>query len=206
MPSANQLTTKTRVKSRLQITSTQFDDLFDFLIAATSDKIEQMTGRTFLATTYTNELYDGSDVYNDRQSIIVMNNAPVLNFELLEYKAGNNTNPTWFDYTENDYDVNETSGIIYMFGELPRGKQNVRMTYQAGFKIDFTNLYSTTQHTLPYDITEVCEEVVTRIFKKRDSEGRSSESFQESSVTWNDNVFTKENLATINNYRRVQPW
>lgn len=56
--------------------------------------------------------------------------------------------------------------------------------------------------TLPADLVEVCEEAVTRIFKRRESEGRSSETFQESSINWNKSVFTDEDLRTIRNYRR----
>lgn len=165
-----------------------------------------MTGRTFLATTYASELYDGSDEYDDRLGVIVVNNAPVLTLTAFQYKTGNNETPTWVDFSENDYDIKDSNGIIYMNGLLPRGKQNIRISYQAGFLINFsdtTTLYSSTQHTLPFDITEVCEEAVTRLFKKRDSEGRASESFQESSITWEKGIFTPENITTINNYRRV---
>lgn len=55
---------------------------------------------------------------------------------------------------------------------------------------------------LPADLVEVCEEAVVRIFKRRDSEGRASETFQETSITWNKTVFTDEDLRTIKNYRR----
>lgn len=56
--------------------------------------------------------------------------------------------------------------------------------------------------SLPLDLVEVCEEVVVRIFKRRESEGRQSEGFNESQITWTEGVYTKENLATIKNYRR----
>lgn len=55
---------------------------------------------------------------------------------------------------------------------------------------------------LPEELVELCEEAVARIFKRRDSEGRLSETFQESSITWTKSVFTDEDLATIRNYRR----
>lgn len=56
--------------------------------------------------------------------------------------------------------------------------------------------------TLPADLVEVCEAVTVRIFKRRDSDGRTSESFQESSITWTEGVFTKEDRITVMNYRR----
>lgn len=198
------LTTKERVKSRLDITATTFDGLINALISATTARIEKMAGRRFKQTAYSQELYDGSDIYGTTLAILVANNGPMTELPVLEYKAGSNTDPTWYTYSENDYDVNLDMGVIYMNGTLPRGKRNVRLTYTAGYVIDFTSSYDVgVTHTLPAEITEVCEEVVVRLFKRRDSEGRTNESFQESSITWSDGVFTEENVATIRNYRRT---
>ena len=55
---------------------------------------------------------------------------------------------------------------------------------------------------LPADLVDVCERAVVLLFKRRDSEGKSSETFQESSISYRDDVFTKEMQATIRNYRR----
>lgn len=55
---------------------------------------------------------------------------------------------------------------------------------------------------LPADLVEVAEEAVVRIFKRRESEGRTSETFGTSSITWAKSVFTDEDLGTIRNYRR----
>jgi hypothetical protein len=202
------LTDKSRIKTRLGIdlTVTSFDEVIDSIIAATTTRMEQMAGRRFLATTYTEELYDGSDAYGDAQSIIIVNNAPVLTLTKFEYKTGSNSSPTWVEFSEDDYDINERNGIIFM--KLPRGRMNLRLSYQAGYLINFsdtTTFYSTTQHTLPYDLTEVCEEVVVRIFKRRDSDGKQSESFNASTITWTDKVFSPEHVTTINNYRRIVP-
>ncbi len=56
--------------------------------------------------------------------------------------------------------------------------------------------------SLPLDLVEVAEKAVVRTFKKRNSEGRTSEGFQDSQITWAEEVFTKEDLATIKNFRR----
>lgn len=56
--------------------------------------------------------------------------------------------------------------------------------------------------TLPMELVDLCERVVVYLFKKRESEGKTSESFQESSITWRDNMFTPDMRATIKNYRR----
>lgn len=270
------ITTKARVKGRLQITSTSFDDLFDNLILSVTARIEQMCGRRFIQGTYTNELHDGSDIYGARRKMLIAKNAPVQAVSSVEYKTGLNTNPTWRSYTANDYDVDLFSGILHIKGYLPSGKQNIRITYTGGFSgysigvnnfwffnvtptgtvngtndtftlsetatqvivyadgirlasanVSFTagesefqilnnfqpfstisvdylreNAAGDSDFYLPADLVEVCEEAVVRLFKRRDSEGRAQESFQESSITWNASIFTKENLATIKNYRR----
>jgi hypothetical protein len=55
---------------------------------------------------------------------------------------------------------------------------------------------------LPFDLVDVCERGVSATFKRRESEGRKSETFQESSITWRDSIFTDEDRAIIKNYRR----
>lgn len=56
--------------------------------------------------------------------------------------------------------------------------------------------------SLPADLVEVAEAAAIRIFKRRDSEGRTSEGFQESQITWAKGVFTEEDQATLRAYRR----
>lgn len=267
------LTTKARVKTRLGLTSTGFDDLLDTLILAVTDRMERMANRRFMLSTWTNELYDGVDPYDTRRTTLILKNAPVANIASIEYKSGFNSNPTWTPYTVDDYDTDLDAGILY-FVRLPDGRRNIRVTYTAGYSgysigivmvwvfnatptgtVDRTNRvftlpvsasqvvvyadgvrvapenythaadtitfdegaqpYSTisvdylpavadggSYPNLPMDIVEVCEEAVVRLFKKRESEGRSSETFQESSITWEKDVFTRENVATIKNFRR----
>jgi hypothetical protein len=55
---------------------------------------------------------------------------------------------------------------------------------------------------LPADLVDVCERAVIYLFKMRDMEGRTTESFQESSVTWRQTMFTDEMKSIIRNYRR----
>lgn len=57
-------------------------------------------------------------------------------------------------------------------------------------------------YNLPADLVDVCERAVVYLFKSRDNEGKTSESFQESSITWRDSIFNAEMRATIKNYRR----
>jgi len=271
------LTTKERVKDRLSISTTDFDDLIDNLILAVTDRIQQMTGRRFIQATYTNEMHDGSDLFGSQRSIIILKNGPVQSVASLEYKAGLTTTPNWTTLQQDWYDVDIENGMIHHHGVLPRGRRNLRVTYTGGFSgyslgisnfwlfnvvptgavngvnLTFTlpeaadqvivyvdgmreiasNVTFTTggtsftlasgrapfstiavdykrtvgsgdpdQSNLPADLVDVCERAVVHLFKKRESEGKKTESFQESSITWQKGIFDIEMLATIRNYRR----
>ncbi|MER0170354.1 MAG: hypothetical protein DU489_07070 [Nitrosomonas sp.] len=273
---SNALTTKARVKDRLKITTTNFDDLIDNLIVSITARMEAMTNRQFTLATYTEEIHDGSDFYGSLRGMLITKNAPVGNVSLIEYKAGSNTTPNWTTIDPDDYDVDYDAGLIHFAYGLPRGKRNIRITYTAGWDgydvglssywnfnvtptgtVDGSNLtftlpenaselvvyvdgvressanvtftadtdtftlaggrapYSTISvdyketlatatgdPVLPAELVDVCERAVIHLFKKRDSEGRSSEGFGESSIVWEKAVFNEEMLATIKNYRR----
>lgn len=270
------LTTKERIKDRLTLVGTGFDDLLNNLILAITARIEALCDRRFIQATYTNELHDGSDLYGSCRDILITRNAPIAAITSVEYKTGSNTSPVWTAFTEDDYDADEQLGLLYFSAPLPRGKRNIRLTYTAGFSgysigvnnfwffnitptgtvngvnltftlpedasqvivyvdgmreasanVTFTtgtatftlaagrapsstivvdylreNAAEDSDLSLPLEVVEVCEKAVVRTFKKRDAEGRTSESFAESSVTWDEQVFTDEDRATLRNYRR----
>lgn len=270
------ITTKERVKERMQITVTTFDDLLDRLILSVTARIEQMTGRRFIQATYNNEIHDGSDVSGGVRTHLIVKNAPLQTVSSVQYNAGSNSSPSWQSFDEDDYYTDLEAGIITFPDGLPSGFRNIRVTYTGGFSgysigvnnfwlfnvvptgtvngtnrtftlpedasqvivypdglreasanVTFTtgtdsftlavgrapsstiavdylreNAAEDADVYLPEDLVEVCEEAVVRIFKRRDSEGRTSETFQESSITWSKSVFTTEDVATIRNYRR----
>jgi hypothetical protein len=271
------LTTKALVKDRLQITATTFDDVIDNMILAVTARIEQMTGRRYIQGTFTNELHDGSDVYGHPRIYLIVKNAPLQSVTSIEYKAGTNATPSWTEFDEEDYSVDLQAGIIEFPDGLPRGRQNIRITYTGGYSgtsyavenywvfnetptgtVDGSNLAFTlaadaeqvvvyadgiresaanvthvagtdeftmaagrapfttiaadylrtdaggddVSSFLPADLVDVCERAVTTLFKRRDSEGRKNETFQESTITWRDSMFSEEDRVTIKNYRR----
>lgn len=270
------LTTIERIKDRLAIDVTGFDDVLTRMILSATARIEAMCGRRFVQGTYTHELHDGSDISGTRRRFLVLKNAPVSTIATIEYQAGTNSNPDWRELDEDSYHADLASGLVDVPGGLPAGFQNIRVTYTGGFSgysygienfwifnatptgaVDGSNLTFTlpedatqvivyadgmreaasnvtfvqgsasftlaagraptstiavdylrenatedSDYYLPADLVEVCEKAVVKAFKRRDSEGRSSETFQESSITWERSVFTAEDLATIKNYRR----
>ncbi|CAB4151586.1 gp6 domain containing protein [uncultured Caudovirales phage] len=193
------LTTIVRVKDRLQITTTLFDDVLNRMVAAATGRIEQITGRRFASTTHANELYDGSDDYGFAKSTTILKNAPVTSIGGIAYKTGLNSAPIWTTMSQDTYNVALVDGIVYT--TMPTGRQNIRMVYTAGYEINWSDTYGTT-HTLPYDVTDVCERLVVKMFKKRDSEGRSQESFGESSITWEKGLIDEQEMNIILGYVR----
>lgn len=81
---------------------------------------------------------------------------------------------------------------------------NVGSEAYSTLVVDYANAsVASDDPTLPADIVEACEQTVVRMFKRRESDGRTSETLGESTITWTDSIFNKENLATIKNYRRT---
>lgn len=195
------LTTKDRIKSKLGITSTASDTVLDRLIYACTDFIENQCSQRFQRTTYTQQLYDGSQIDGSPKSMLFLNNGNVTTISSFQYRTGSKSNPTWVDFQTDTYQEMLVLGVIRV--RLPPGLQNIRISYTAGYLIDFTNENDPTLHTLPFDLTDLCERLVTRFFKKREAEGRSSETFNQSSVTWKD-VLDDYDEAVIGNYTRQE--
>lgn len=73
-------------------------------------------------------------------------------------------------------------------------------TIAADYKRE--NAAEDADYYLPADLVEVVEKAVVKTFKRRESEGKATETFGDSSITWEKSVFSEEDLATIKNYRR----
>lgn len=195
------LTTETRLKALLKITGSDFDTILKDYAYKATDIIERACGgRRFQQTTYTQELYDGSYIDGTKRSRLVLRNAPLVTLSALEYATGASSSPTWVAFQADDYVLDKPNGIIQV--ALPRGLANVRVTHVSGYLIDFANMYDETKHTLPFDLTDLAERIAIRLFKKRESEGRSVEAFQQSSITWDAKLIKEDDQATIENHRR----
>lgn len=201
------LTTRQRIKDRLTITAVSFDVLIDRLISSATDLIESSTNRRFKRTTYTNELYS---VRGANPQYIFLKQIPVASVASLQYRAGTPSNPNWTTFSPDYYELLEdgSSGIIRVYGGLftgfYAGINQIRTTYDAGYLIDFANA-GTSTHTLPFDISDLCERIAVKLFKKRESEGRQSESFEGGAVQWRE-LLDEADKIVINKYRREPPF
>lgn len=181
------LTTVARVKSRLNIASgtTTWDALIAELINGATDAIENMAGgRRFALTTYTQQVYSRTK----GQRLIPLRHFPVTALSAAQYRAGTPATPSWTDFNTNDYELVEdgSTGVVAVYLEIA-GINVLRFTYTAGYTINFT-----TGHTLPYDVSDLCERMTVKAFKKREAEGKSQESAQEGSISWEKEISAED--------------
>ncbi len=198
---AHALTSLQRVKDRLGITVSGFDSILERVIDASTDMIESYCARRFKETVYSNEL---TGIESDGGRMAMLKQAPVTVLSSVQYRAGTPDNPSWTPYLASDFELvgDGTSGLVRIYGGVPRGTNNLRVSYTAGYKINFADSYNLAQHTLPFDISDVCERLVVKAFKKRESAGKQAESAGEASTTWMQS-FEAEELAALDRYRRV---
>ena len=194
------LTNKARVKARMGMQEANLDTLIDRLIAESTDFIEgESGGRRFLRTTYTNEVYS---VYN-ATAMQALKNIPIISVSSVQYRYGLKSNPNWTEFNTDDWEISEDggSGIIRIAG-MPTGVNSIRFSYIAGFLIDFDSAGSPASHTLPADLSGLCERLVIKKLNRRNKEGLSTESFEGGTVTYKE-LLDDEDKAVIAKYRRV---
>ena len=183
------------------ITSTGHDAVLQRIINAATDFLEGECNRRFLSTAYANEVYS---VYADSQEYLLLKQSPVSALTKLEYRAGTPSNPAWTEFLADNYELLEDgkSGIIKVYGGLSKGANSVRASYTAGYLINFANAGDLTKHTLPADLTDLCERLVIRWFKRREAEGKSSESAQGDNINWQADL-NKEDKETLARYKKL---
>lgn len=126
----------------------------------------------------------------------------LINFQ---WRAGTPSNPNWMAFITDQFELEQQgySGIVRVYGVMPRIYSNMlRATYVAGFPIDWPNAGNGSTHQLPADLTNLCENLVVRIYKQRLLAGRASESIQGATVAWR-NQLDAPDQNVIDNYRRI---
>jgi Phage gp6-like head-tail connector protein len=122
-----------------------------------------------------------------------------------EWRAGTPSNPFWTAFIPDQFEIEEqgASGIIRVYGAMPRLYSNMlRATYIAGYAKDWESAGNGTTHQLPADLTNTCENIVIRLFKRRQLDGKASENIQGATTTWR-NQLDAQDLAVISAYTRV---
>jgi hypothetical protein len=200
MPNTNALTTVARLKSFMGITSATHDTLLDSVVDATSQFIQNYCDRTFVETTYTNEIYDG--VGTDK---LMLRNYPVSTTAAftLEVRTSPMNVSSWDAISSDLYHTHYNRGIIEMVGgrfyELPR---HYRITYTAGYVFD--NAATFLEDVNAGDLEYAVWKLATDLFRQRkQGTGVQSESIGEYSVTLRKSTMVNQEIRDIlANYKR----
>lgn len=195
------LTSLARLKNRLQITESAQDAVLERLINSATGYIERYCNRRFLRGTYTNEVHS---VNARGQDSVALEQIPVISISSAQYRAGTPGTPNWTSFITDQYEIrgNGKSGLVQIYGGVPYGTNSVRFTYVAGYLIDFTKVTDITFHTLPDDLADVCERIATKLWKRRDAEGKLQEALEGSSVSWGE-ILTAEEKEILDTYKRL---
>jgi hypothetical protein len=121
-----------------------------------------------------------------------------------QWRAGTPSNPNWTDFITDQFELKDQGrpGIVRVYGAIPGLYNNMlRATYVAGYTIDWQNAGNGTTHQLPADLSNTCESIVERIFKRRGLAGKTSESLQGATIAFR-NDLDQMDLDTIARYKR----
>ncbi len=124
-----------------------------------------------------------------------------------QWRAGTPNAPGWTAFVPDQFELQQDgkAGIIRLYGVMPRLYDNMaRVTYWAGFMIDWENAGNNTTHTLPGEISDACENMVVRRFKRRQLAGKGSEAFDGATTAWNREIDSEDQTA-IDHYKIVPP-
>lgn len=197
------LTTLQKVRDYLQIATadTTKDTLIGELINQATDFIENYCGaRRFLATSYVS-IRDSRKGHN-----VFLEQLPVRTLTTVEYRSGTPSTPIWNTYNVDSYILYAKEGYVHFYGMLPDVPQGLRFTYNAGYLIDFTQETITTAHTLPFDLTQVCTQLVARAVNQAASAGIVEMSTEGQSVQFDNKMrsMTDIQLAVLDKYADIR--
>ena len=122
-----------------------------------------------------------------------------------KWRSGTPSNPTWTDFIVDQYElVNDgKAGLVRVYGVLPRLYNNMmRVTYTAGYLINFSNAGDNLTHTLPADLSDLCENLVVRRFKRRELAGKGSEGLEGAQTNWKD-LLDADDRDVLGHYMRM---
>jgi hypothetical protein len=194
------LTTTQRIKDRLGITTNSPDVVLTRLINGVTDFIESYCERHFVKEAYSNQLHI---VREESQRYLLLQHSPVLQINYFEWRAGTISNPSWEEFMTDQYELegDGSSGVIRVYGGMPRGTNMVRVSYVAGYLVDWENVGDLSKHNLPADLTDLAERLVIKMYNRREKTGIKNESFNNANVFWNDAIEIEDKM-TLNRYAR----
>ena len=127
----------------------------------------------------------------------------IVGLTSFQWRPGTPSSPSWIDFIPDQFELLEDgkAGIIRLYGVMPRLYSNtVRISYWAGYVVNWANAGDYNTHTLPSDLTNAVENIVVRIFKRRDLAGKTAEALEGATTTW-DKDLNMEDKSVFGHYR-----
>lgn len=155
------LVTESDYKTALGITGDGENTKLTQYAAGIDDAVKIFLGRNIESADYTDEIYDGSGT-----RYLVTREHPITAITKLEVYEGLDSDGSqdWEEWTQNDeYErllIEEGEIALYMEPVFPKGKQNIRIKYTAGYLSSAT--------PIPDDIEYVCKQLMALKYMKFD--------------------------------------
>lgn len=195
------LTTLARAKSFLDISGDKYDTVLTMLINQATGFIEGYINRSLLSQSYV-EVRDGSGAQE-----MVLWQTPVTTLAKLEVNSNTIGDPSWQTIDSSRYGWYSDGRIkfstafsAFLASESAyflEGPQRYRITYTAGYLIDFDNENNAALHTLPQDIEYACLKLVSAIFNTRKAEGLVSATVDRLNMRYRGTVMSDPELKDI---------
>lgn len=189
------LTTASKVKTFLGISSSTYDMLLASLVSSISSQVETFCNRTFVRGTYT-EYFDTE--LGDKK--IFPSNYPIVSLTSVQYQTGTWDNLTWLDFPASYYLLNSEMGKISFGSPLPEAEKYIKVVYVGGYLIDFANETDNTKHTLPADLSLLVTEMAAQSFNNRQAQGISNMSTEGQSITYKEVDINKDLSSRLSRY------
>jgi hypothetical protein len=193
--SNNALTTLANLKAYLGITVADDDLLLESLIDRATDIIETICNRPFKNADAGDLPVAQTEYFNgDGRSKFFLKYYPISSITSIHddpdrvYGAD-----TLIDSDEYAFWADE--GIVEFDGSglAGSGVKNIKIVYKGGY----------TAATLPYDIEQICIELVAILYKMRDRIGVSSKSFSDGSASYFENLLTPQSREVLRKYSKL---
>ena len=175
----NALTSLNIFKSYLGIDDATEDALLKLCINSATGFIEGFTKRKFFAKDYV-ENFDGGG------KALLVKALPINSITSITSSGST------LAYTIQS----KGKGIIALD---EKSEAEVEVQYNGGFKIDFNNISNEALHNLPFDLVNLTNEIASKIYNKRKSQGIANESVEGTNISWEKEI-TPEALAILTKY------
>jgi len=174
------LTTTASVKEYMKLSDAEYNanlNLIISLINSATRYIESFCGRRFKETIYTDELHDG-----DGTTILDLPNYPLTAIASI-YRTYDVGTDELYDSTY--YKRYEDEGYVYRKAGWFKGKQNIKITYTAGYD------------PIPADLEELCNAMVAFKYDAAARTGIKSEKIGKYAITYSEVSLPEEIMAQM---------